>query len=43
MHLLGHKWTHGRLDKASDETIGKTYAAYKQRELYKNGGKLQKR
>ena len=43
VHLLGHKWTHGRLDKASDETIGKTYAAYKQRELYKNGGKLQKR
>ena len=26
-HLLGHKWTHGRVDKASNETINKTYAA----------------
>ena len=26
VHLLGHKWTHGRVDKASDETINKTYA-----------------
>ena len=32
-HLLGHKWTHGRVDKASDETINKTYAEYKQHEL----------
>ena len=23
-HLLGHKWTHGRVDKASDEIINKT-------------------
>ena len=23
---LGHKWTHKRVDKASDETINKTYA-----------------
>ena len=22
--LLGHKWTHGKLDKASDEAINKT-------------------
>ena len=32
-HLLGHKWTHGRVDKASDETINKTYGEYKQCEL----------
>ena len=32
-HLFGHKWTHGRVDKASDEIINKTYAEYKQREL----------
>ena len=25
-HLLGSKWTHKRVDKASDETINKTYA-----------------
>ena len=24
-HLLGHKWTHGRVGKASDEVINKTY------------------
>ena len=30
---LGHKWTHTRLDKASDEIINKTYAEYRQREL----------
>ena len=23
---LGHKWTHERVDKASDEVINKTYA-----------------
>ena len=32
-HLLGYKWTHGRVEKASDETISKKYAEYKQREL----------
>ena len=32
-YLLGHKLTHGKVDKASDETIDKTYAEYKQREL----------
>ena len=26
-HLLGCKWTHGRVDKASNETISKRYAA----------------
>ena len=25
-YLLGHKWTHGRMDKASDETVNKTSA-----------------
>ena len=38
-HLLGHKWTNGRVDKASDETINKTYAEYKQRELNEKGEK----
>ena len=38
-HLLGHKWTHGRVDKASDETINKTYAEYRQRELNEKGEK----
>ena len=28
-HLLGHKWTHGRVDKASDETINKRYVEYR--------------
>ena len=28
-HLLGHKWTHGRVDKSSHETINKTYAVYR--------------
>ena len=32
-HLLGHKWTHKRVDKASNETINKMCAEYKQREL----------
>ena len=27
-HLLGSKWTHERVDKASDETIYKEYAEY---------------
>ena len=37
-HLLG-KWTHERVDKASDETINKSYAEYKQRELNEKGEK----
>ena len=41
-HLLGHKWTHGRVDKASDEIINKTYAEYKQRELTEKGEKTGK-
>ena len=32
-YLLGSKWTHERVDKASDETINKKSAEYKQREL----------
>ena len=41
-HLLGHKWTHERVDKASDEIINKTYAEYKQRELTEKGEKTGK-
>ena len=41
-HLLGHKWTHGRVDKASDEIINKTYAEYKQRKLNEKGEKTGK-
>ena len=37
-HLLG-KWTYERVDKASDETINKTYAEYKQCELNEKGEK----
>ena len=36
-HLLGNKWTHKRVDKASDKTINKTYAEYNQRELNEKG------
>ena len=39
---LEHKWTHKRIDKASDELINKTYAEYKQRELNKKGEKTGK-
>ena len=39
---LGRKWTHGRVDKASDETINKTYAEYKAKELNKKGEKTGK-
>ena len=39
---LGHKWTHGRVDKASDETINKTYAEYKHRESNEKGEKTGK-
>ena len=38
-HLLGHKWTEGRVEKTSDETINKTYAEYKYRELNEKGEK----
>ena len=38
-YLLGSKWTHERVNKASNETINKTYAEYKQRELNEKGEK----
>ena len=41
-NLLGHKWTHERVDKASDKTINKTYAEYKQRKLNEKGEKTGK-
>ena len=39
---LGHKWRHRRVDKASDETINKTYAEYKQHKLNEKGEKTEK-
>ena len=36
---IWHKWTHERVDKASDETINKTYAEHRQRELNEKGEK----
>ena len=39
---LGHKWTHGRVDKVSDETINKIYVEYRQRELNEKGEKTGK-
>ena len=41
-YLLGSKWTQENVDKASDETINKTYAKYKQRELNEKGEKAAK-
>ena len=38
-YLLGSKWTQEKVDKASDKTINKTYAEYKQRELNEKGKK----
>ena len=32
-NLLGSKWTEEWVDKAGEETINKTYAEYKQREV----------
>ena len=40
--LLGSKWTHGKVDKASDKTINKIYAEYKQREQNDKGEKTGK-
>ena len=42
VYLLGSEWTRGQVDKASDETINKTYALYKQRELNEKGEKTGK-
>ena len=41
-YLLASKWTHERVDKASDETINKKYAGYRQRELNEKGEKAGK-
>ena len=41
-YLLGRKWTQKKVDKASDITINKTYAEYKQRELNEKGEKTGK-
>ena len=40
-HLL-EKWTHEKVDKASDETINKMYTEYKQLELNEKGEKTGK-
>ena len=37
VYLLGNKWMHKRVGKASDKTINKTYAEYRQRELNEKG------
>ena len=42
VYLLGNKWMHKRVDKASDKTINKTYAEYRQQELNEKGGKTGK-
>ena len=39
---LGRKWTHGRVDRASDETINKIYVEYRQRVLNEKGEKTGK-
>ena len=39
---LGRKWTHGRVDRASDETINKIYVEYRQRGLNEKGEKTGK-
>ena len=41
-YLLGKKWTHEKVGRASDKTINKTYAGYKQRELDEKGEKTEK-
>ena len=41
-YLLGRKWAQKKVDKASDITINKTYAEYKQRELNEKGEKTGK-
>ena len=41
-YLLRNKWTQEKVDKASDKTINKTYAEYKQCELNEKGEKTGK-
>ena len=40
--IRAYKWIQEKVDKASDETINKTYAEYKQRELNEKGEKTGK-
>ena len=42
VHLLESKWTHERVDKASNKTINKAYALYKRRDLNEKGEKTGK-
>ena len=39
---LGHKWTHERIDKESDENINRWYVENRQRELNEKGEKTGK-
>ena len=41
-HLLGHKWTHESVEKASDETINKGYVLYMQRDMNEKSEKTGK-
>ena len=41
-YLLGIKWTHERVDKASDEFINKAHVLYKQHKLNEKCEKLEK-
>ena len=41
-HWLRNKWTHKRVDKASNKAINKTYAEYKQPELNEKGERTAK-
>ena len=36
-YLLGVKWTHEKVDKASNKTINKTYTEYRQGKLNEKG------
>ena len=41
-YLLGSKWTHEKVDKASNEIVNKTYASYRLREPDEKGEKTGK-
>ena len=42
VYLLGVKWKKKKVGQASDKTINKTYAEFKQRELNEKGEKTGK-
>ena len=42
VYSLGSKWTHEKVNKASNDTINKTYTEYKQRERNEKGEKIGK-